>query len=80
MKRINHKWGVGSRQTLQQVFAWGLSQYPYPIKSHSVAYLRYERAVWTHSRKHLKRDIVGSLRCMGAKHFFKGCYLGAEND
>jgi hypothetical protein len=80
MKRVNHKWGVGARQTVQQVFQSAVGKYPYPTKSCDASYLRFERDVWASHRKRLKRDAVGMVRCMGAKHFFRGAYIGAEDD
>jgi len=80
MKTKNYQWGAGCRQTPQQAFQWAIETYRYPTKSSSVSDLRFERSVWLSHRKRLKRDAVGTVRCMGAQNFFKGCYKGAEND
>lgn len=68
------------RQTPQQAFRWAVERYAYPTSSDSVKGLRFERSVWRHHEKKLKRDSVGFVRCMGAPNFFRGCYVGAEND
>ena len=79
MKIKNYQWGTGQRKTVQQVFAWGIRREPYPQASDGVAFLRYGREVWQAGRKP-NRIAVGTIRAMGAQHFFRGCYHGAEND
>lgn len=81
MKIKNYKWGTGQRKTVQQMFQWG-TKYEAPPTHHpyGVKQLRYERNVWRVYRKAIKRDTVGLIRAMGAINFFRGCYIGAEND
>jgi len=79
MKTKNYEWGAGQRKTVQHVFRSSTKREPRPISSDSVAYLRFERSVWKAGRKP-RRIATGTIRAMGASHFFRGCYLGAEND
>jgi len=79
MKTKNYEWGAGQRKTVQHVFRSSTKREPRPISSDSVAYLRFERSVWKAGRKP-RRIATGTIRAMGAQHFFRGCYLGAEND
>ena len=79
MKIINYEWGTGRRQTASRIFQWGIKREPYPTHAGSLAFLKYDRAIWRVGRKP-NRIAVGTLRAMGVKNFFRGCYLGAEND
>lgn len=79
MKTKNYRWGPGQRKTVQYIFQWSIKREPRPVTSDSVKYLWYERRVWADGRKP-NRIAVGCIRAMGAQHFFKGCYVGAENE
>jgi hypothetical protein len=79
MKTKNYQWGPSQRKTLPQIFQWGIQREPRPLYSNSVSYLRYERMVWLDGRKS-HRVTTGMVRAMGATNFFRGCYIGAEND
>lgn len=67
------------RQTPAQAFQWGIKREPRPTKSISVDFYRSEREVWRSCNKP-NRFAVGFIRAMGAKYFFNGCHIGAEND
>lgn len=75
----NYQWGPNQRKTVQWIFRRSVEREPRPATSDSVSYLHYERRVWVDGRKP-NRIAVGCIRAMGAQHFFKGCYIGAEND
>ena len=79
MKTKNYQWGPNQRKTVQWIFRRSVEREPRPVTSDSVSYLHYERRVWADGRKP-NRIAVGCIRAMGATHFFKGCYIGAEND
>ena len=79
MKTKNYQWGPSQRKTMQWVFERGIKREARPLYSDSVSYLKFERMVWLDGRKP-NRITVGSIRAMGAANFFRGCYLGAEND
>ena len=79
MKTKNYQWGPNQRKTVQWIFRRSVEREPRPVTSDSVSYLHYERRVWVDGRKP-NRIAVGCIRAMGAQHFFKGCYIGAEND
>jgi len=69
----------GKRQTPAQAFRWGIKREPYPTKSTSMEFYRYERMIWRSGHKP-NRFAVGVIRAMGAKYFFNGCHIGSEND
>lgn len=79
MKTKNYQWGANQRKTMQWIFQRGVKRESRPLYSDSVSYLKFERMVWLDGRKS-NRITVGSIRAMGATNFFRGCYLGAEND
>ena len=72
-------WGINQRQTTRQMFVWATKREPYPTHADSMEFLRYDKMIWRAGRKP-NRIAVGTIRAMGARHFFRGCYLGAEND
>ena len=65
-------WATKSRQTVQQVFRWGIKPERRPT-------LRYDIEMWRAGRNP-NRFAVGFIRAGGAVNFFRGCYEGAEND
>lgn len=79
MKIINYEWGTGRRQTVQRMFQWGTRREPYPTHAGSLEFLKYDKMIWRVGRKP-NRIVVGTIRAMGAQHFFRGCYLGAEDE
>ena len=66
-------WACRGRQTVQQVFRWGVKPERRPT-------LRYDIEVWRVGRRNPNRFAVGFIRAGGAVNFFRGCYHGAEND
>lgn len=79
MKTKNYRWGPSQRKTVQRVFQWGVKREPRPTHADNMEFLKYERMIWNVGRKP-NRLAVGTIRAMGAKYFFNGCYKGAEND
>ena len=76
-----NKWGKGTQRTLQSVFTSYVKPYPTlePTKTRGVKDMKYE--FWlTKQSKYRNRYAVGMIRAFGVPHFFKGCYVGAEND
>lgn len=85
MKIKNYQWGTGQRKTVQQAltvqqaFVLGIRREPYPQSASRMEFLKFDKMIWQAGRKP-NRIVVGTIRAMGAQHFFRGCYLGAEND
>ena len=84
MKRMPYSkpfndWEVGNRRQLQGALRDCLFKGKYPTTSSSMWALKFDRDSWRYGRR-LNRLSVGLIRAFGAKHFFRGCYLGAEND
>lgn len=72
-------WAVGRRQMLCKASAFYFKpEYP-PRVTESMNDLRWYRDCRKFNKKH-HRTAVGTIRAMGAQHFFRGCYHGAEND
>ena len=75
----HNEWAVGARQQLRRVSAFYFKpEYP-PRVTESMNDLRWYRDCRKFNKKQ-SRLAVGTLRAMGVKNFFRGCYLGAEND
>lgn len=72
-------WATGARQQLCKASAgYFKPEYP-PRVTESMNDLRW----WRECRKFNKKQsrlAVGTIRAMGARHFFRGAYRGAEND
>lgn len=67
------------KHTCAEAFQWGIKREPRPINSNNMEFYRYERMMWRSGVKP-NRLAVGVIRAMGAKYFFNGCHIGAEND
>lgn len=53
---------------------------PDPIKPTSLFDWRYSRELARTARTKPSRSTIGVIRAFGCKHFFAGCYSGAEFD
>ena len=74
-----NSWGKFQRQTIQSAFQHWLIPHRMPIKCHGTADMKYERALSKYNARR-NRDAVGLVRAFGSPTWFKGCYVGAEND
>jgi hypothetical protein len=72
-------WGKFQRQTIQSAFQHWLIPHRMPIKCNGTADMKYERALSKYNARR-NRDAVGLVRAFGSPTWFKGCYVGAEND
>jgi hypothetical protein len=76
-------WAKGRRQTVQVAFQHWLQRGVMEKKYKSMETWRYDRALMrplnSEFGKH-HRGAVGLVRAFGAPNFFRGCYVGAEND
>lgn len=72
-------WETGRRKPVMQICASYMKPEYRPKKTTSMQDLRWYRDMFKFSLES-HRNAVGVIRAMGAKHFFKGCYIGAEND
>ena len=72
-------WGKFQRQTIQSAFQHWLIPHRMPIKCLGTADMKYERAPSKYNARR-NRDAVGLVRAFGSPTWFKGCYVGAEND
>lgn len=70
-------WATGRRKTVMKLAAAYFKREYMPRKTTSMADLRW----WRECNKYnTHRLAVGTLRAMGATAFFRGAYIGAEND
>lgn len=76
-----NEWGKGMQRTLQSVFTQYVKPYykEAPTKVRGVNDRKYEFWLTKQSMRR-NRDAVGMIRAFGVPHFFKGCYVGAEDD
>ena len=77
-KPIN-TWGVGMRKTVMQTCAQFMKPEYRPKKTTSMEDMKWYGDIFKFNLK-AHRNAIGLIRAMGVKHFFKGCYIGAEND
>ncbi len=75
----SNDWGVGRRQSVMKTCAFYMKPEYRPKKTTSMEDLKWYRDMFRFSLK-AHRNAVGVIRAMGAQHFFRGCYLGAEDD
>lgn len=72
-------WASQGRKTIMATAAYYFKpEYP-PKKTTSMADLRWWRDCQRHNKRQ-HRNAVGIIRAFGATNFFRGCYLGSEND
>ena len=72
-------WGVGMRMPVTKICASCMKPEYRPKKTAGMRDLRWYQDTFKYKFKS-HRNAVGVIRAMGAPHFFRGCYLGAEND
>ena len=71
-------WAKGARHTVQWVFRQYMQRYT-PSRTRGVADVKYEKWLRKQNR-YRNRDTVGMIRAFGAPNFFRGAYIGAENE
>lgn len=72
-------WETGMRMSVMQICSSCMKPEYRPKKTTSMRDLRWYQDTFKYKFKS-HRNAVGVIRAMGSKHFFKGCYIGAEND
>ena len=77
-KPIN-SWDVGMRKPVMQICAQFMKPEYRPKKTTSMQDMKWYGDIFKFNLK-AHRNAIGLIRAMGSKHFFKGCYIGAEND
>lgn len=76
-----HRTAHKTRQTMREVFAWGMALNKNPRKPTSFSDWKYEREMAHAVRGKQRRWTVGWLRAVTGNNFiFNGTYKGAENE
>ena len=76
-------WAKGRRKTVQQALQDWMKPCVMATKYKSLESWRYDRDLMRPLNSAYckqRRSAVGLVRAFGAPHFFRGCYVGAEND
>lgn len=76
-------WAKGKRITIQRAYQHWLKPTTMMKRYRSLEDWNYERELsrpLNHKFGKLHRNAVGMVRAFGSPTFFRGCYVGAEND
>ena len=74
-------WAKGRRVTIQHAFQQWIKPMTMMNRYRSLEDWKYERELCNlANHKRLHRGAVGMVRAFGSPTFFRGCYVGAEND